>query len=176
MAGGTAISATKGGTVSSLTGGKFANGARTAAFQYLFNQAAGNWWKEQKAKWAAAKKINAFDTEMSRLKDLFTNDQKALFLEFQVLHGFEGKITDLSLAYISLQTDLVVHRTYALLTAASGLEPAIVPSFTRGAMTPEIGSVINMWPFLALASTPPYTTSYSCHSLTCSVEEFSIVK
>lgn len=39
IASGTAISAVIGGTVSSLTGGKFANGAQTGAFQYLFNQA-----------------------------------------------------------------------------------------------------------------------------------------
>jgi RHS repeat-associated protein len=38
IAKGTFISAAIGGTVSKLTGGKFANGASTGAFQYLFNQ------------------------------------------------------------------------------------------------------------------------------------------
>ena len=36
---GTVISAVIGGTASVISGGKFANGARTASFQYLFNQA-----------------------------------------------------------------------------------------------------------------------------------------
>ena len=35
---GTVVSAVIGGTVSKLSGGKFANGAQTGAFQYLFNQ------------------------------------------------------------------------------------------------------------------------------------------
>ena len=43
IASGTAISAVIGGTVSKLTGGKFANGAQTGAFQYLFNQAKKKW-------------------------------------------------------------------------------------------------------------------------------------
>ena len=37
IAGRTAIAAVAGGTASELTGGKFANGAKTAAFQHLFN-------------------------------------------------------------------------------------------------------------------------------------------
>jgi hypothetical protein len=40
IAGQTALAATVGGTVSEVTGGKFANGAQTAAIQYLFAQAA----------------------------------------------------------------------------------------------------------------------------------------
>jgi len=36
---GTVVSAIIGGTASVISGGKFANGARTSAFQYLFNQA-----------------------------------------------------------------------------------------------------------------------------------------
>ena len=38
----TTMAATVGGTVSKLTGGKFANGARTSAFGYLFNQEGPN--------------------------------------------------------------------------------------------------------------------------------------
>ena len=34
----TAVAATAGGTISAATGGKFANGARTAAFGHLYNQ------------------------------------------------------------------------------------------------------------------------------------------
>jgi RHS repeat-associated protein len=37
--GGTLVSAVIGGTASKISGGKFANGANTGAFQYLFNQA-----------------------------------------------------------------------------------------------------------------------------------------
>src|SRR5690606_31590954 len=37
----TAIASVTGGTVSELTGGKFANGAQTAAFAHLFNQESG---------------------------------------------------------------------------------------------------------------------------------------
>jgi hypothetical protein len=38
----TAIASTVGGTISKITGGKFANGARTASFAHLFNQEASN--------------------------------------------------------------------------------------------------------------------------------------
>ncbi|WP_046354152.1 hypothetical protein, partial [Pseudoalteromonas luteoviolacea] len=38
IAKGTIISAVIGGTVSQITGGKFANGARTGAMQYVLNQ------------------------------------------------------------------------------------------------------------------------------------------
>lgn len=40
IAKGTMVSAVIGGTASKISGGKFANGAQTGAFQYLFNQAA----------------------------------------------------------------------------------------------------------------------------------------
>jgi RHS repeat-associated protein len=39
IAKGTLVSAVTGGTASKISGGKFANGAQTGAFQYLFNQA-----------------------------------------------------------------------------------------------------------------------------------------
>lgn len=39
--GGSLVSAVVGGTASVISGGKFSNGARTVAFQYLFNQANG---------------------------------------------------------------------------------------------------------------------------------------
>ena len=42
---GTVISAVIGGTASAITGGKFANGANTAAMQYLFNQSSKSWNK-----------------------------------------------------------------------------------------------------------------------------------
>jgi RHS repeat-associated protein len=42
IAEGTIISALIGGTASIISGGKFANGARTASFQYLFNQVANS--------------------------------------------------------------------------------------------------------------------------------------
>ncbi len=38
VVGGTVVSAIIGGTASVISGGKFANGARTASFQFLFNQ------------------------------------------------------------------------------------------------------------------------------------------
>ncbi|CAM3722259.1 hypothetical protein RHSA111115_03670 [Rheinheimera salexigens] len=40
---GTVVSAVIGGTASVISGGKFANGAQTAAFQYLFNQIGDNY-------------------------------------------------------------------------------------------------------------------------------------
>ena len=49
----TVVSAIIGGTTSAISGGKFANGARTGAFQYLFNQAGdslkGMWNKTKKS-------------------------------------------------------------------------------------------------------------------------------
>ena len=38
-----------GGTASKITGGKFANGARTAAFQFLFNALGGKRSSSQKS-------------------------------------------------------------------------------------------------------------------------------
>ncbi|MBQ4880622.1 hypothetical protein J8M21_25825 [Pseudoalteromonas luteoviolacea] len=43
IAKGTIISAVIGGTVSEITGGKFANGARTGAMQYVLNQVSESW-------------------------------------------------------------------------------------------------------------------------------------
>jgi hypothetical protein len=54
------IAATIGGTVSEATGGKFANGAQTAAFAYLFNQV----MSEQKQK----ENITVFDKEKWKLR------------------------------------------------------------------------------------------------------------
>ncbi|WP_462165002.1 RHS repeat domain-containing protein [Pseudoalteromonas xiamenensis] len=52
---GTVVSAVIGGTASAITGGKFANGANTAAMQYLFNQASkvnySKIWKDMKRTW-----------------------------------------------------------------------------------------------------------------------------
>lgn len=57
VAGGTVVSALIGGTVSELTGGKFANGARTGAMQYLLNQASKvdyrKIWKDMKRTWSS---------------------------------------------------------------------------------------------------------------------------
>ena len=44
--GGTISSAVIGGTASVISGGKFANGAQTGAFQFLFNQASKKWAKK----------------------------------------------------------------------------------------------------------------------------------
>ncbi|WP_228710817.1 RHS repeat-associated core domain-containing protein [Saccharobesus litoralis] len=52
---GTVISAVIGGTASVISGGKFANGAKTAAFQYLLNQAG----RSANAKRLKQKRINA---------------------------------------------------------------------------------------------------------------------
>lgn len=46
---GTVVSAVIGGTASEISGGKFSNGARTAVFQYLFNQV-NKWAYEEQAR------------------------------------------------------------------------------------------------------------------------------
>lgn len=46
---GTVVSAVIGGTASAISGGKFANGAQTAAFQYMFNQASSFWEQTKKS-------------------------------------------------------------------------------------------------------------------------------
>ena len=55
IAKGTVISAVIGGTASVISGGKFANGARTAVYQYLFNHTSkadyGKIWKDVKRTW-----------------------------------------------------------------------------------------------------------------------------
>lgn len=56
IVGGTIGSAVIAGTVSEITGGKFANGARTGAFQFLFNQASkvnySKIWQDMKRTWS----------------------------------------------------------------------------------------------------------------------------
>jgi RHS repeat-associated protein len=64
----TAIAATIGGTVSEMTGGKFANGARTAAMQHLFN------YETERAR-AAQKGAPITDAELELAKE-------GKFLEF----------------------------------------------------------------------------------------------
>jgi len=64
---GTVASAVVGGTASELGGGKFANGAATAAFQFLFNQAATSVQREQQkladfAKLKASLSVRTFQT------------------------------------------------------------------------------------------------------------------
>lgn len=178
IAGRAVVQAMVGGTLSKVTGGKFANGAATAAIQYVVNGISdkiNGWVNKQKAKWEAAKKVKAIDIEMSRLKGLYLNDQKALKLELETFYGFEGGMSDLRYAYTSLQLELTTHRTQALYTAVSGMRPAIKPGVTAaGGLKPDIGAAIGAWPLIALTGTVTYSTSYTCGVRICGVEEFLI--
>jgi hypothetical protein len=84
IAKGAFISSVIGGTTSVISGGKFANGAKTGAFQYLFNQAVS---LSSLAK--LSRVIDAIDTEISRdmadfkslLTDATMSDEVIDFLE-----------------------------------------------------------------------------------------------
>ena len=94
----TAIAATAGGIASELGGGKFANGARSAAFVHLFNAEGSNWFEGQAVKeqgiFYDKKESELFSMELSLksgIKYLPKNLQKPLdFLNYWP--GFEGYI------------------------------------------------------------------------------------
>ncbi len=76
--GGTIASAVIGGTASVIAGGKFENGAKTAAFQYLFNQAS------IAAMSSVVGKASDFIDKVTKAKNSFeavSNDPNALALE-----------------------------------------------------------------------------------------------
>lgn len=180
IAGRAVIQAMVGGTLSRVTGGKFANGAATSAIQFVVNGVSGyitDWVNEQKNKWQAARRVSAIDDEMARLKNLYMNDQKSLMEELQTLHGFSGRKSDLQYAIISLNLDLTAQRTAALYTAASGMAPIGIDGIKfKGVRTvaPSVIDTLSAWPLVGMAGTVPYAASYNCGTRICSVDEFTI--
>jgi hypothetical protein len=180
IAGRAVIQAMVGGTLSKVTGGKFANGATSAAIQFVVNglsESISGWVNKQKSRWQAARKVSAIDDEMSRLNDLYMNNQKSLMEELQTFHGFTGDRTNLQSAYISLSLDLQAQRSIALYTAASGMKPIGLSSVTlQGVKTvaPKWTDALLAWPLVGVASNVPYAASYNCGGSICSVEGFTI--
>lgn len=65
IAKGTVVSMVIGGTASVISGGKFANGANTAAMQYLFNQVKGAWERNAAKRRMAKLKQGAHDGDLT---------------------------------------------------------------------------------------------------------------
>ena len=72
IATGTAASMVVGGTISELTGGKFSNGAKTAAFQYLFNQKGKAFFKAGKAvsKWLSGRNLTVQQQNLLEMQEM----------------------------------------------------------------------------------------------------------
>ncbi|WP_331245809.1 RHS repeat-associated core domain-containing protein, partial [Pseudoalteromonas luteoviolacea] len=184
IAKGTVISAVIGGTVSEITGGKFANGARTGAMQFTLNQVFGSiigLAEEQVNRYKAARRASALKDEISRLEELFTNDL-SLFRQEMEFFGFEGSNRDLGLGYISLRLNL--ERELAITNAAitDGSPLGVYPKFSkvRGvrAMRPDVAGVASViWPYIVGATGPDvgYNYNYKCSSSRCRVIEFNTV-
>ncbi len=173
---GSVISAVIGGTVSSLTGGKFANGAQTAAMQYLYNQLFSNFIDEQKNRWHAKRKIKALNIEMNRLSCLYKIDRKTLLLEFRTLYGFKGNASDLRSAYITLHAELQTISINQLLEVQNGgAVMAIKPSANvKGVIKTDIGALLKSWPLFFEVGEVSYYHNYSCPKSVCTVESFDV--
>ena len=187
----TTISAVIGGTASVISGGKFANGARTGAMQYLFNQA-NNWVSEkideQLAKRTAARRVNAIDAELEKLSGLVRNPkQLRAALEG---YGFEGDSFDLRAASLSINADLISERAAALYVVVNGLGPALLPNAKLGKTSAFFGSsvwvryvkaspvsfwsALQAWPILYLNESPNFTAAYSCRGKVCGLQGLQI--
>jgi RHS repeat-associated protein len=87
IAGGVTLAATIGGTASRLVGGSFANGAQTAAFQYLYNEvvhtrvrravttAVTNWIRRKVANFAVNAAESAYETAKTEVNRHFANNK-----------------------------------------------------------------------------------------------------
>jgi hypothetical protein len=89
--GGAFVMAIVGGTASAIGGGKFANGAMGSAFQYMFNEAAGN--------------ILAKSNEMNRLDNLSDSD----FIKEMNFSGIEDDIINAKLSLmLQIRNDAII--------------------------------------------------------------------
>lgn len=190
IAGGTVVSALIGGTVSELTGGKFANGARTGAMQYLLNQVASSLYdyatgavEEQELRVKAAVTANAIDQEITRINDMYSSDPTLFMEELETYWGYSGGKRNLKYAYASLFTELNVMRTEAINIMNKGSSYLIRPKLTRlrklnniYIKTPNGLDILNtLAPSLIKAySSPSYSHRYSCDGARCKVSEFQI--
>ena len=106
--GGAILSAVLGGTASAISGGKFANGAQTGAFQFLFNQVA-----------SSAEKLAERASQISRLNasiEAVESDPDALYNElakysadvvFEVLQERQSPALIKSLSVLGIGIDLL---------------------------------------------------------------------
>jgi len=101
---GTVVSAVVGGTASKISGGKFANGAQTGAFQYLFNQG-GKYLKKKHAISAAKRLVEAQFKNAEYNKDSSRNSPQGAIIRYD-----EGGWFTEEGYYIDPQNGLAVNR------------------------------------------------------------------
>lgn len=93
IAKGTVVSMVIGGTASVISGGKFANGANTAAFQYLFNQAREGWLQKTR-EWNINRREHIYGNEFlvcGNGEPTCTEAQAAEALRLYPAPGADGK-------------------------------------------------------------------------------------
>jgi len=112
---GTVASAVVGGTASELGGGKFANGAQTAAFQYLFNARANRWLQSRNHTAYLRDQAAALQRELSQLAPGRPQRQ---FVGPETAAGFRVQIN-------TLQRDLQVATQEMALRESMGISRSI---------------------------------------------------
>jgi len=141
-----------------VAGGKFANGARTGAMQYLFNQV-GDRFKAMHQRYVAAKIHNAYEAEIERVMSLSTEQFKE---EFGTIYGLSSITkTDVDLAKYSVLAELEKERVGSLhgmfSTNSKGM---IIGNPGRFVLAKPMSA---LWPIFA--PTPAYSVWYQCASL-----------
>ena len=141
----TAFAAVVGGTTSELGGGKFANGAQTAAFQHLFNAESG----------ALGKKHSRGDIDIVDISVEFTSVYSDKFLEMSDAFDSILEIAD----YLDDASHLLAGSPMKILTSYSADEAGELvyhPLNNGKAAKAAIGKNVNDWPPFVARSTLTY--------------------
>lgn len=173
--GATLASAVIGGTASVISGGKFANGARTAAYQTLFN-GLGDWFKQQAARYSAAKRYSALNSEINRLDKLYKENPEFLRMEMGLVGGHEfSSEREFRQAYITLRTDMTIEMVESLNTMNNGGEPILWNKVKmKGHVVPDAAGIgLTAWPLLFIGP-QTYTYNYSCSNRGCALGELDV--
>lgn len=111
---GSTTAALVGGTVAEISGGKFANGARTAAIQYLFNQISGELTKEAKAHINKYTNANITSKTANKLFQQFKHGDKVLGIPSydELSSMFEGLSGDIPPLYLAMAEAAATHGNF----------------------------------------------------------------
>lgn len=188
----TAISAAIGGTASVIAGGKFSNGARTAAYQYLYNQVTGAVINKAKgvlnnarAKKLAAQRVRAIDAELEMINKLSHSPDQ--LMELLESYGFEGDRSKARVATLSLQAQLMAEKSASMYVAVEGLSAfpnygsgkydfrgKLITSYVKVSPMSAL-DILSAWPLVyMMRSTPDYTANYSCSGASCYLDGIRI--
>ncbi|HEX7025976.1 MAG TPA: RHS repeat-associated core domain-containing protein, partial [Gammaproteobacteria bacterium] len=101
---GTLISAMIGGTISALTGGKFRNGARSAAIVHLFNQLQHDWYRDP-----SNSEVRQMSKDITAAIDKKLNELQKISLEDWVTEYGQDKFSGANLNNLTVRMDIEAH-------------------------------------------------------------------